>query len=85
MIYKFKSEHPMTPYAPSYDYIITQSVWDESDKIDTIRNFLLSKEKDILKLDFNSDGGTGLDNSSITTRHSNYNVFDYGSCTCNEA
>lgn len=78
MIYKFKSEHPMTPYAPSYDYIITQSVWNDSDKIDTIRNFLLSKEKDILKLDFRNDGGTGLNDSNITTRHSNYNVFDYG-------
>ena len=50
MIYKLKSEHPMTPYAPSYDYIIAQSVWNEPVKIDTIRNFLLSKEKDILKL-----------------------------------
>lgn len=78
MIHKFKSEHPMTPYAPSYDYTIAQFVWDESDKIDIIRNFLLSKEKDILKLDFRNDGGTGLNYSNITTRHSNYNVFDYG-------
>ena len=77
MMYRLKSLQPMTPYAPSYDYLLTQSVWDEPDKVDIIRNFLLSKEKEILKLDFNNDGGTGLDSSSVTTRHSNYNVFDY--------
>ena len=75
--YRFKSSHPMTPYAPSYDYLLTQSVWDEPDKVDIIRNFLLSKEKEILKLDYNNNAGTGLDSSSVSTRHGNYNVFDF--------
>ena len=76
-IFKIKSTQPMTPYAPSYDYNVTRAIWNEPQKIDVIKKFLLSKEKDILKLNFNDDGGTGLQFNDITTRHSYYNVFDY--------
>ena len=68
----------MTPYAPSYDYNVTRAIWQEQKKINAIRKFLLSKEKEILKkINFHNDAGTGLKTNDVTTRHSHYNVFDF--------
>lgn len=77
-VFTLTSLEPMTPYAPNYKYFITRAIWDETEKIDKIKKYLLSKEKHILQnINFNNDGGTGLSTKDLTSRHSNYNVFDF--------
>lgn len=74
---RVKSECPVSPYAPSWDAPIGFSEWDQKEKLDNIRNFLLSKESEILKLPFQGSAGTGLDDKSVTTRYGQYHLFDY--------
>ena len=77
-VFTLTSLEPMTPYAPNYKYFITRAIWDETEKINKIKKYLLSKEKHILQnINFNNDGGTGLNTKDLTSRHSNYNVFDF--------
>ena len=58
MIYKLKSKRPGSPYAPSWDISLGSYQWEDSEKIKTIKEFLLSKEEEILKLEVNQDAGT---------------------------
>ena len=76
-IRRLKSYQAITPYAPSWDVPLGFAKWSEHDKIDTIRKFLIEKEKDILELPFQTSGRTGLDKNSITTRYGNYHLFDF--------
>lgn len=77
-VYELQSLYPMTPYAPDYKYLITRAIWNEPEKINKIKKFLLLKEKHILQnIKYNNDGGTGLNPEDLTTRHGNYNVFDF--------
>ena len=76
-IQKMKSLNSVTPYAPVWDISLGVTEWNQYDKIDSIRNFLLTKEEYILSLDVNNDAGTGLTTDSITTRHGKYNLFDF--------
>ena len=78
MIYKLKSKRPGSPYAPSWDISLGSYQWEDSEKIKTIKEFLLSKEEEILKLEVNRDAGTGLGEESVTTRYGRYNVFGLG-------
>ena len=77
MIRKLKSKFPHTPYAPVWDISLGLYKWEEKDKIDTIREFLLSKEEEILDLEYNRDAGTGLGEDSVTTRFGKYNLFNF--------
>jgi len=76
-ITRLKSHTPITPYAPGWDAPLGFSQWGASDKVDTIRNFLLEKEEEVLKLPWQGQGRTGLDEDKVTTRYGRYHVFDF--------
>jgi hypothetical protein len=76
-ITRLKSQQPVTPYAPSWDAPLGFAQWDQKDKIDTIRNFLIGKEEEVLKLPWQGQGRTGLDEDKVTTRYGRYHVFDF--------
>ncbi len=74
---RFKNPIPETDFAPQWNFTI--GVWNflDSDNLKIIREFLISKEADILDLPSNGDAGTGVDDNSITTRFGSYNLFDF--------
>ena len=76
-MFELKSATPLTPYAMNFKFHISRSIWDDEKKVNVIRKFCLKKEKEILKLPYNNDGGTGLDENSVTTRFARYNLFDF--------
>tara|TARA_R100000541_G_scaffold49046_1_gene56114 strand:- start:1167 stop:1829 length:663 start_codon:yes stop_codon:yes gene_type:complete len=76
-IFKLESGQPLSPYAMDFDFSLSRSIWDDQKKLDTIKNFCLKKEKEILELDYTNDGGTGLDEDAVTTRFGRYNLFDF--------
>lgn len=74
---RFKSRHSPSPYAPIWDFNIGVTQWEESLKIDTIREFLLNKEEYVLSLPYQSDGQTGLGKNKTTTRYGKYHILDW--------
>ena len=76
-VFELNSPTPLSPYAPNYKFDLSRSVWDDEEKVDKLKKFLIKKEKDILKLPFHHDGDTGLKEDSITTRYARYNLFDF--------
>lgn len=78
IIYKMKSIPTMTEYAPTWDFSFGVNKWQDSDKIKTIRNWLIANENRIINsYSGDYDGGTGLGNNSLTGRFEKYNLFDY--------
>lgn len=77
-IFKIKSRLPMTEYAPYWDISVGIKRWEEEDKVDVIRNWLIANE-DRIKKEYPAlhDGGTGLGQSSVTSRFGRYNLFDF--------
>ena len=75
-IFKIKSSIPYTEYAPQWDISLGIAQWHETDKIDTIKQFCLDIEEEILSLPSENDGGTGLKNRT-TNKFESYNLFDY--------
>lgn len=71
---------PMTEYAPKWNISIGSTVWDQPEKVDAIRDWLLTNEERIKK-EFPAlhDGGTGLGDNSVTSRYGRYNLFDFAS------
>jgi hypothetical protein len=76
-IEKIKSKLPLTEYAPYWNLSIGRDVWTDFDKVDKIRNWLISNEDRIKALEVNHDAGTGLGNDSVTSRFGQYNLFDF--------
>jgi len=76
-IFRIKSPHPKTEYAPNWNFPVGVAGWTDFEKIDTIKNFLLSKEDYILSLPITNDGGTKLGNDTVTSRHGSYNLFHF--------
>lgn len=75
-IIKIKSALPETEYAPAFDISLGLAEWDEYEKIDKIRDFLISKEDEIKQIDARHDGGTGLGDDAVTSRFGKYHLFD---------
>ena len=71
----FKSDPRNNPFAPEWHYVFVEQATNNID-IKSLTNFLLKKEKDILKLKSGNDGFTGLGTKSITSRHESYNLFN---------
>tara|TARA_R110000751_G_scaffold167146_2_gene273031 strand:+ start:1032 stop:1673 length:642 start_codon:yes stop_codon:yes gene_type:complete len=71
----FKSKPKNNPFAPEWNNHIVESIVTNID-ISKLSLFLQKKEKDILKLKISNDGYTGLTNHT-TTRHKEYNVFNF--------
>jgi len=72
---QFKSENKNNPLAPEWNYFICETII-ENINLKNLSKYLLDKEKDILKLKISNDGYTGLKNHT-TTRHKEYNVFNF--------
>jgi len=70
---------PMTKYAPSWDFSIGVTRWkDSNNQIKNIKKWLLDNEQRFIKqYPVNFDGGTGLGNSSVTSRFGRYNLFNF--------
>ena len=84
-----KSEEPVSPYAPQWNYYLGLSSIDID--LTSLRETILKKEKFIKKLpvsttndgDF-TDGYTGLGKNSTTSRFQNYNVLSWNTPETNE-
>tara|TARA_X000000368_G_scaffold20313_1_gene15931 strand:- start:273 stop:932 length:660 start_codon:yes stop_codon:yes gene_type:complete len=79
----FRSQPPISPYAPFWDFRVGTSKCDDID-VNSLSQFLLSKEKEIKKLpssrDTNGkkiDGYTGLGTNSITSKFAYYNLLTW--------
>jgi len=79
----FTSQPPLSPYAPTWDYRVGKSNCDDID-VNSLSQFLLSKEKEIKKLptSFRRDGGivdgyTGLGSNSTTSKFQRYNLLTW--------
>jgi hypothetical protein len=73
----FKSEEAETPFAPQWEYIITEQIINKMN-YKTLTSFLLKKEKELTKkYKASGDGFTGLGKNSITSRYKHYNLFSY--------
>ena len=78
-LFQFLSQKKQTPIAPEWNYILGETVAEDID-FKKIAKFMLSKEKEILKLQTNkkiSDGYTGLGENSTTAKFSEYNIFTW--------
>jgi len=75
-IQKMQSLHPMSPYTPVWNISFGLTQWNQPEKVDTIRQYMLDKEDYILTLDVINNAGTGLSADSVTTRYGRYNLFD---------
>ena len=80
---RFRSNPPVSPYAPTWDFRLGRSKCDDVD-INSLSQFLLSKEKEIKKLppslDVNgkkSDGYTGLGSNNTTSKFAHYNLLTW--------
>ena len=77
----FKSEPRISPFAPEWEYFLAESQIENVD-FSKIAKFFLDKEDSLLKLpttwkDGIVDGYTGLGEHSLTSRYSQYNVFQF--------
>jgi hypothetical protein len=81
-IINFKSKPKNNFFAPEWNYFIVETFVKNID-FKELSEFLLYKEKDILKLsntikdNFVLDGNTGLGENSTTSRYNKYNVFNW--------
>jgi hypothetical protein len=77
-IRKLRNSLPATHYAPYWDFSIGNVEWDQLEKADKIRNWLIDNEEEFLKkFPVMHDGNTGLGEESITSRFGQYNLFDF--------
>lgn len=78
-LYGWKSEPPLTPFAPSYAHYITDKKIFSEEECESWYKYLLEQEKILLdKFKKSSgDGETGLGENSITSRYSHFNVLKF--------
>ena len=76
-IFRMKSAHPKNEYAPVWNFPFGMAVWENYEKINIIKNWLVNNEQRILSLNYHHDAGTGLGQNSITTRFGRYNLFKF--------
>ena len=77
-IQTLKSQDPLNSYAPHWDIKFGVATWDDNEKIEKLKKYLLKKEDDILKMEPGlHDGATGLGYESVTARFGKYNLFDF--------
>ena len=67
-----------TPFSASWRFLIAEQL-NTGVNCKELKEFLLDKEKEVLKIDPNThnDGGTGLGNKSTTSRFLYYNVLSW--------
>lgn len=74
---KIKSMPAQSDYAPFWDISICRAFWPKINKVEKIRNFLLSKKDYVLSLPKTHDGGTDLGEETVTSRFGSYNLFQF--------
>lgn len=75
---KMKSLEPMTPYAPSWDFSFGVYRWQDIEKIDSIKSWILNNEQRFISsYSGDYDGGTGLGINSVTGGFAKYNLFKF--------
>jgi len=78
----FKSDSPKTPFAPSYFWVLGESILTEIN-CNELAKLILIKEKEIISttkpvdIAAISDGYTGLGDNSLTARYIRFNVFEW--------
>ena len=81
-IFNFKSDPPLTPFAPEWDYSIGLSNISPLINCKKIAKIILEKEKNIISKypvvqSSSIDGYTNLGPHSLTSRYSYYNLVDW--------
>ena len=79
-IYGWKSEKPLTPFAPDYTYFITEKKIFSEEECREWTDYLLEQELILLdkyRISTLGDGGTGLGDNSITSRFPHFNVLTF--------
>ena len=73
----FVNKKLLSPFAPTWDYFIAEKI-SYNIQCSRLKNYLLSKQQEILSLKDNlDDGGTGLGNETTTARFGSYNIFTW--------
>jgi len=76
MIHLFENEKQLNIFNPKYKYYIYED--SISLNFNKISNFILNLEKKLSHIkSFNLDGGTGLGDKSLTSKHSFYNLLSF--------
>lgn len=77
-ILRMESITPLTEFAPTWNIPIGVRKFNNIECIQSIKNFLLKKELDIIgKIPYDYDGYTNLNENSVTGRFSHYNLFNF--------
>lgn len=77
-IINFKSKPPKTIFAPQWDYVIFEGDISNLIEISALRQAVLDNEKSVIdKYKFTSDWGTGLGETSMTSRSDSYNLLSW--------
>ena len=79
LLYGWKSEPPLTPFAPDYKYYISEKKIFSEKECKEWNDYLLQQEP-ILLDEFRTssgDGYTGLGDNSITSRYSHFNLLKF--------
>lgn len=74
-IINLRSDTPHTHFAATWHETLRRFHWEGD--YDALRDWMRSKESELLELPVSHDAGTGLSDESVTTRFGRYNVFDY--------
>ena len=76
MIHLFENEKQLNIFNPKYKYYIYEDMVDLN--FDEISKFILNLEKSLSHIkSSNLDGGTGLGDKSLTSKHSFYNLLSF--------
>jgi hypothetical protein len=76
----WKSEEPLTPFAPDYEYLATEKKIFSEEECKEWNDYLLVQEPILLNrylISSLGDGGTGLGDNSITSRFPHFNVLSF--------
>jgi len=80
LLYGWKSEPPLTPFAPSYEYHLSDKKIFSEEECKEWYVYLLKQEQILLDKYRTSplgDGGTGLGDTSITSRFPHFNLLEF--------
>ena len=77
-VFGWKSEVPLTPFAPNFTYPLTEKKIFSEEECESWYNYLLEQEPILFDKHRMSDGsaGTGLGPTSLTTRYPYFNLLD---------
>lgn len=77
-IVRMESISPLTEFAPTWNIPIGVKKFEGDICLASIKDFLLSKEKEIIsKISYDYDGTTKLSSNSVTGRFSHYNFLNF--------